>query len=249
MSILNHPTVVEKNNEKTLTRIVEKRVVPVLVKPRIAIIIDDMGHDKRLGKNFLDLKLDLCFSFLPFAPFTRELEEIAYQAGRTILLHLPLEPDNKKWDPGPGALYVNMDYKNVREQFEEDLLDVPHATGINNHMGSLYTENEVVMKNLLSVVKEKELFFVDSYTSPESSGKRLASEAGIETARRDVFLDNIHDKEKVCEQIAKLVEIAEKEGSAIGIGHPVNETLEGLSECMEQYLSRIDMVSVRELLE
>jgi len=217
-------------------------------KPLVAIIIDDMGHDKELGQKFLALDMELSFSFLPLAPFTRLLDDIAYKAGRTILLHLPLQPRGKEWNPGPGALYLGEEQTKVRELFEKNLASVPHAIGVNNHMGSLYTENREAMINLLTLIKEKKLFYVDSFTTSKSVGHLLAKEMGVESARRHVFLDNFLEEEKVCNQLDKLVAVAEKQGFAVGIGHPNKETLQALSGCMPQLNSRIQLVEITKLL-
>ena len=216
--------------------------------PLIAIIIDDMGYADRLGRQLLSLELELSFSFLPFAPFTQELDEIAYKAGRTILLHLPLQPRDNNWNPGPGALSISENKDRLRELFERNLYSVPHATGVNNHMGSIYTENAELMKKLLAIIKDKALFFVDSFTTAKSVGMRQATMAGVKTARRHVFLDNIATEGDVCDQLGKLVEIAEREGGAIGIAHPNQATFMALSSCMDQFSSRVKLVSVTELL-
>ncbi len=143
--------------------------------PRIAIIIDDMGYHRKVGEELINLPLDLTYSFLPGAPFTELLEDHAHQKGRTVLLHLPLEPRDRKWNPGPGALYLG-EMDRQREKIEENLTHVPHAIGINNHMGSLYSEDELHMAALIHIIKEKNLFYVDSFTTAESVGMRLAQE-------------------------------------------------------------------------
>lgn len=226
-----------------------KKIAVVGTKlPRIAIIIDDMGYDEGLGRRLLSLNMNLCFSFLPFAPFTLELDEIAYKSGKTILLHLPMEPTDSEWDPGPGALFLDKEPDQLEELFQKNLDSVPHATGVNNHMGSLYTENKQAMTKLLAVIKEKELFYVDSVTSAKSVGMSLAVSAGVKTARRHVFLDNVLDEEQVCKQLEKLVETAEHHGYGIGIGHPNQVTFTALSKCMKTLSARFKLVSVTELL-
>lgn len=248
VKVTEHSIVFEEPFAPVVPDSIKKRTVVSPELPRIAIIIDDMGYDGQLGRQLLGLDMKLCFSFLPFAPFTRELDEIAYKAGRTILLHLPLQPKSSEWDPGPGALYLGENRDRIQELFEKSLNSVPHATGVNNHMGSLYTENSEAMTILMAMIKEKELFFVDSFTTVESVGARLAVQAGVKTARRHVFLDNILSEEKVCGQLEKLVETAEQQGYGIGIGHPYQVTLLALSKCMDRLSSRVKLVSVTELL-
>lgn len=217
--------------------------------PRVAIIIDDMGYHEKVGEELLALPLQLTFSFLPFASFTRKQEKAAAESGRTVLLHLPMQPQNSEWDPGPGALFLGELEERQQEIFETDLAWVPHAVGVNNHMGSLYTENEQSMRSLLAMIKARDLFFIDSVTSPRSLGSHLALETGVKTARRQIFLDNIHSEEKIRLQVEKLAELAKKQGTAIGIGHPHPETLQALTASIPYLTANVQVVSVRELLQ
>ncbi len=214
---------------------------------KIAIIIDDMGYHADIGKELLALDLNLTFSFLPYAPFTSELEEEAYQRGRTIMLHLPLEPRNLKWDPGPGALYLNVSSPDRRLLFDANLLQVPHATGVNNHMGSRYTESKASMAELVDFLAENELFFIDSFTSAKSKGMMTAMDKGLPTARRHVFLDNKQQQLVICSEIEKLVELSKRQDGAIGIAHPHVETLDALTNCAKHILEQVDLVGAGEL--
>lgn len=216
--------------------------------PLVAIIIDDMGYHKEIGNKLLALPMNVTFSFLAAAPHTAELEEKAFQAGRVILLHQPMEPKGKEWDPGPGALLLSQSKEEQRRLFYENIQAVPHAVGVNNHMGSLYTENRAAMDDLMQLIREEGLFFVDSFTTAKSQGGAAATAAGVLTARRHIFLDNVHSQDKVCEQLQKLVKSAEENGWAIGIGHPNEATLAALTNCHEELLANTRLVSVQELL-
>ncbi len=216
--------------------------------PMVAIIIDDMGYHKKIGNELLALPMNLTFSFLAAAPFTAELEEKAYQAGRCIFLHLPMEPKSKEWDAGPGALFLGQSQEEQGQLFQQNLQAIPHAVGVNNHMGSLYTENREAMDSLMLLLDKEELLFVDSFTTSASMGLIAAQEAGISSARRDIFLDNVHAQDKVCAQLKQLVSRAEKKGWAIGIGHPNAATLAALTNCKGRLLKRVRLVSAQELL-
>ncbi len=217
-------------------------------KPLVAIIIDDMGYRKAIGEQFLKLDMELSFSFLPFGPHTEELSKKARQLGRDILLHLPMEPNDSKWDPGPGALMLSMDKKTIQKIFKKDLAEVPMAIGVNNHMGSRFTSNPKAMRIFLEQVRAKDLFFLDSLTTSKSVGFSTAEAMGIKTLKRDVFLDNDHDRKKIITQLELLIKIAEKRGRAIGIGHPGRETLEAVTEFGNRLNSRVSLVGLHELM-
>lgn len=215
--------------------------------PQVAIIVDDMGYHPEVGRKLLELPFKLTFSFLANAPFTRDLEQKAHAKKRTIMLHLPLEPRNKEWELGPDGLFLG-ELSLQRKLFEKNLMAVPHATGVNNHMGSLYSEDEQHMRELLKIIADKKLFYVDSFTSAGSVGVRLAREIGVKVARRHVFLDNIQTTESVCDQLEKLTHLAEKKGWAIGIGHPFQATYLGLSQCGHQLFENVQLVGVDKLV-
>ncbi len=219
------------------------------ILPKVAIVIDDLGHNEQLGLRFVEFPLELTYSFLPYAAFTGKLEELAFDSGKTVFLHLPLEPKSKKWDPGPGTIYLSDSLEVKEEKLKSSLTEVPHAVGINNHMGSLYTSDIKAMRHLMTLLQGRDLFFIDSFTASNSKGLQAAKESGIMTARRNVFLDNDLDEQKICNQINELVLVAEKQGVAIGIGHPHSETLNALTNCTEMYKDRIDFVSVGEIIE
>lgn len=218
-------------------------------KPGVAIIIDDMGQDQHIGDKLMALDLNLTFSFLPYAPFTPQLEAEAWNRGHDILVHMPMEPKDPQWDPGPGALYVQDSPDKLAEAAENNLARVPHAIGVNNHMGSLFTENRSVMRQFLSMIAGKGMFFIDSVTSGESVGMAEAQEMGIRTAKRNVFLDNIRTQEDICSRLKELICIAREQGGAIGIGHANETTVMALDHCRETLLEYVAVVGIHELVE
>ncbi len=218
-------------------------------KPKVAIIIDDMGFHHKVGLQLLTLDLDISFSFLPHAPFTRELQDKAYQLGRDIMVHLPMEPSDPKWDLGPGGMFLSASDEDLAKITRENIAAIPYAIGANNHMGSKFTRNSHAMRIVLAELKEQELFFVDSVTTGSSIAMAEAEKMGIKTNRRHTFLDNVQDRNKVCEQVKKLIALSHKQGYGIGIGHPFQATMDGLSDCKDKLLQSVDLVPIHELVQ
>ncbi len=218
-------------------------------RPRVALIIDDMGYHRKIGDRLLDLDLNLSFSFLPHAPFAGEQEEKAYQLGRDIMVHLPMEAGDDQWDPGPGGLYLSASADDLLLTLKNNLAAVPHAIGANNHMGSRFTQDRQAMRRVLGELKNQGLFFIDSFTTARSTGMEEARKMGIKTGRRHIFLDNVQNPKKICAQLDKLVTLAEKQNQAIGIGHPHQATLDALRNCGRQLLKQVQVVPVHELVQ
>ncbi|HIJ89762.1 MAG: divergent polysaccharide deacetylase family protein [Desulfobulbaceae bacterium] len=221
---------------------------PSPAKPLVAIVIDDMGNRQNTGKAAIALDLPLSFAFLPFTPFSAELQKEAQAKGRDILLHLPLEPMDPKWHAGPGALTTPMDLETMRTIFLEDLQAVPKAIGINNHMGSRFTSNPQAMRSLLELVRSHDLFFLDSVTAPQSVAYDLAREMGIKAERRTVFLDNDQNPDKIRAQLDLLIKLAGEHGQAVGIGHPYPATLEALRQYQAPLRTQTKMVGIHSLV-
>lgn len=217
--------------------------------PRIAIIIDDMGYDEKIARRFLSLDAPLCFSILPDSPFQQQIASRLHRENKEILVHLPMEPlEYPRVDPGPGALLSNMTPEALIRQVEHDLRIVPFAVGANNHMGSGLTQDGEKMRIILSVLKRKNLFFVDSRTSAKTRCPLVAKGLGLRFAQRQVFLDNVQDAHAIRFQIKRLISIANKRGAAIGIGHPYALTWRVLNEDLDKIKAQVQLVPVSRLV-
>lgn len=218
-------------------------------KPRVALIIDDMGYHQEIGDQLLALDLNLTFSFLPDGPHTNEQKKKAKDMGREILIHLPMEPKSDTWNPGPSALLANDPAETIQTKMQHLLATLPEARGANNHMGSRFTEDAESMRVVMTALKQRSLFYVDSFTTPGSRGLTVARQEGIPTARRHIFLDNVHQPKLVCRQIEQLIAVALKQGKAIGIGHPNQATLLALTMCKKSLLEQVEVVRAGQLVE
>lgn len=196
--------------------------------PRISLIIDDIGFSTFRTRKFLDLGIPITFSILPCLRKSRDLAVKIHEKGHEIMLHQPMEPSNPKIDPGPGALYLGYSADRIGGVIEENLNSVPFAVGVNNHMGSKYTESQDEVNSVLRVINGDGLFFVDSLTSSQSKAYETARRLHMPSACRNRFLDNSLDESAIHFQLRRLIRSAYKYGHAIGIGHPFPETAEAL---------------------
>jgi polysaccharide deacetylase 2 family uncharacterized protein YibQ len=213
---------------------------PAVATPRIAIIIDDVGNRLVEGRRAVALPGPVALAFLPHTPNAQALAEAAHNAGKEVLLHLPLQALEDR-DPGPGALLLDTTEPAFRRIVQENLAAIPHVQGVNTHMGSLLTRHPGHMAWLMEELHAVGgLFFVDSYTAAESVALQLAREAGIPAVRRHVFLDAEISHEGVRLQFARLVAHAQEHGYAVGIGHPFVETM----DVLEDVLARLDEFGV-----
>lgn len=219
------PIVESKNKEPVISKIPSQREIPPL-KPsipegsscKIAIILDDAGYglsDDALL--LLEQGFPLTIAILPNLSFSKETAEIAHKNKAEVILHLPMEAIKNKKDK--GVIGSSMDREKIKEVTNDAISNIPHCVGVNNHMGSKATADREIMEPVLEVLKEKNLYFVDSLTTPKSIAYKLAREMGISSVARDVFIDNNEKREDVLFWLYELIKIGRKKGSAIGIGH------------------------------
>jgi polysaccharide deacetylase 2 family uncharacterized protein YibQ len=194
--------------------------------PRIAIIIDDLGYQIDAGLRAIELPGPVSYAVLPATPNGRVLALMAHQRGKEVLLHLPFESQDRENRDEPGAITLDMSRAAFHDAFASALESVPYAIGVSNHRGSLLTRHPGHMSWLMEEIAAHEgMFFVDSFTTPQSVAMQIAAERGIAAARRHVFLDNDRSAEAIARAFADLAARARRDGLAVGIGHPYPETL------------------------
>ena len=222
-------------------------------KPKISIIVDDVGLSKKYVDQLVKISPNITFAIMPKRPHSVYAAKKAGEYGIDVLLHQPMEPKASSGynadDAGEGVLMVGQPKDLIIAQLNANLASVPNVIGVNNHMGSKFTENEELMRLVMLNLKNKGLFWVDSLTTPNSMGYSLAKEEGVKVARRDVFLDNKKKgKSYVVSQLKKLISKAEKNGYAIGICHPYPQTIQALSEEIPKFNGNVEITPVKSLL-
>lgn len=217
--------------------------------PKIAIIIDDLGYDKYIVEKFLGLDAVLTFSVLPHIPYQKKIANEAFEKGFEIMLHLPMEPEEfPKVDPGPGALLASMSPDELIDQLNKNLDTVPYVKGVNNHMGSKMTTISTQLYQIFSVLKKRDLFFIDSLTTADSLCKPSARLLRIPFAQRDIFLDHIQEPEFIQKQFERLLQVAESHGEAIGIAHPYHVTFEVMNKLIPELKKKAVLVPASEVV-
>ncbi|MCF8091548.1 MAG: divergent polysaccharide deacetylase family protein [Desulfotignum sp.] len=246
-----HPVLYEvfEGMEDARPTVPGSRPEPVDGSIRIALIIDDIGYDKKIALALHDLEPNISFSVLPWSPFGRAISGILADRGAEIMLHLPMEPmEYPKVNPGPGALLAGMPPDVLIAQLEKNMDEVPGACGVNNHMGSRLTTEASQMYQIFTILKKSDLFFIDSVTAPKSQCRAAARLLQVQFGERDVFLDNIQEVAYITGQFARLKKIARKHGGAIGIGHPYPATLETLKIELPKIKGKIKIIPASQIV-
>lgn len=217
--------------------------------PALGIIIDDLGHNYVRGRRVIDMPAPVTLAILPHTAAAARLAKEASAAGRSVILHLPMQ-NGANLSPGPGALRADMDRDTFTATLQRNLDDFGPVSGANNHMGSLLTALRPQMDWLMDELRERELFFIDSRTSAQTQAAFAAEAHGVPHLSRDVFLDNELSPQALQSAFNRALLEARNNGVAVLIGHPHEQTLAFLEQVLPGLEQRegVRVVAVEELV-
>lgn len=215
---------------KPLVDIKRKNQMRAGDKPKIAIVIDDMGMNIKQSRAAIRLPEEITLAFLPYAETVKKMAQDATEDGHEIIMHAPMEPMDSKQNLGPMGLRTSMDYAAFTMEFEKMAESFEGYVGVNNHMGSRLTQSPESMGYLMDQLRQRKLFFLDSRTISSSVAADMADVYGVPYATRDVFLDHEETPEFVADALKKLEQTAKRKGYAIAIGHPKEVTMSALKK-------------------
>lgn len=222
-------------------------------RPRLALIIDDFGNGQKGTDEILNLPVKLTVAVMPFLPTSRSDAEKAHKLGHDVIIHMPMEPKQGRAEwLGPGAITSKLTDGEIRTRMEDAIANVPHAIGINNHMGSKITEDERIMSVVLEVCRKHNLFYIDSKTNYYSIAAKMAKEKGVPGLENDIFLDDVHTVRHVTKQLKLAVRHAASHSTCIAIGHVGalgDRTAAALKAAVPELSKSVRFVGVSELLK
>ncbi len=217
--------------------------------PKIAIIIDDMGVNRRNSLRVIDFDAPLTLAFLPYAQHLEDITAKAKAQNHELMIHMPMQATTNPVSLGPIAIKGNMDKAEILSNMDKAYASFEGFKGVNNHMGSQVTQDPKIMNWVMQSIKAQNLYFIDSKTIGSSVAADIARENGLPTGERDVFLDHQETLEFVKSALAKAERIAAKKGYAILIGHPKDVTIAGLQSWLPDAQKRgFKIVPVSELV-
>ena len=218
-----------------IKKIIDKQILPKRIKGEIAIVLDDWGYNASHLSLLEEINSPITVAILPFLPYSKTVAKFAKQHNIGIIIHMPMEPkEQEKHVLEANTLKTNMSEGKIVTLLDDAFINIAYAQGINNHMGSLATENRKLMGIVFKQLKKRKKFFLDSYVTNNSVCKELAKNNGVRFAKRSIFLDNSSNSAYIRGQLMELASEAETKGSAIGIGHDRKNTLLVLKDVVPQ---------------
>lgn len=221
-----------------------ERLATISRMPKLALVIDDLGQHAARDARVLALPGPVAMAILPDSRHATKLAERANAAGKTIMLHLPMAPAG-----GPYAWQPQLEQAELTRRLHSALAKVPHASGVNNHMGSQMTDQQQPMASLMSELQQRHLFFLDSRTNARTVAAAAAQRVGLASLSRDIFLDDDPSPAAVAAQFRTAVRLARKQGSVVIIGHPYPATLALLEQELPRLRAQgIDWVDIGQMI-
>ncbi len=185
----------------------------------LCVVFDDGGQNVGQLKKCVALPFPVTVAVLPRLPHSAESAAIVRNSGNEVILHQPMQAVNLKVNPGAGAIKPDMTANEVQATLSQNIAEISPIAGMNNHEGSLITEDEVLVSFILQTAQEKGIYFLDSRTSSATKIPSVAMEMGMGWYQRDIFLDNKKTRENYLAELKKGLDIANKKGHVIMIGH------------------------------
>ncbi len=216
--------------------------------PKVTIVIDDLGNSPRVDGSISEISAPLTLAVLPFRPYTSNAVDLFSGNNQVeLILHMPMEPIAEK-DKEEKMLMADMKDSEINALLNQAFEQMNNSVvGMNNHKGSLFTSDEKKMRVVLNELKERNLYFLDSYTHAQSLGFSLSKEMGVATTRRDIFLDGQNNEEYIRGKLYETISFAEENGYAIAIGHARESTIKVLKEEAPTLTNQVDFVKASEL--
>jgi hypothetical protein len=212
--------------------------LPIGNRPAIAVVIDDMGVDRKRTLRAINMQGPLTAAFLPYGRELLRQTRAARRSGHELLVHVPMEPENGEIAPGPNSVGTNMADQEILRRLDWALGRFAGYVGISNHMGSRFTADRRGMTTVLEEISKRGLLFLDSRTTRHTVAARMARDLGIPFAERHVFLDDDPNPAAIASQLKALERTALRDGYAVGIGHPRDNTLDALERWLPALAER-----------
>lgn len=221
----------------------------LLIKPKFILVLDDWGYNLKFIDFLKEVDIPLNIAILPALKYTKDINKQALNFGHEVLLHLPMEPQAKETHKlmEKETILLNMEEDKIKSLINKFLEELPNVKGVNNHMGSLVSQEPKLMGFILKEINKRGLYYLDSLVIKGSVAEEIASQIGLNYYKRDIFLDDINDRKIIIEQLHRAERIAEERGYVIVIGHAREKTIKILEERLPELKKKFQFCKLSSL--
>lgn len=182
--------------------------------PRLAIVVVDEGADVGAARNALKLSAPVTLAIAPTADSAEKTAMAARNAGREVLLLLPMQSDSH-FDTTPNPVAINVPRPELIRRVNWNLAQIDGYVGVMNGAGGEVTRDPQTMRTVLEIIDDEGLAFIDAREHPDSIAGAVARRMAIPAGDRTVEVKPGADAADLGADLASAVIHAEKWGSAI----------------------------------
>ena len=186
---------------------------------QLIFVFDDGGQKLEWLEPFLKLPFPITVAVLPQIAHSKESAARVRSSGNEVILHQPMQSINTAVNPGPGAIKPEMSENEIKSILFNNINEIGPITGMNNHEGSAITADAEKMAAVMQFCSQEGIYFLDSRTNVETKVPYVARELGYSYYERNIFLDNEKTVDNALKELKKGLDLANKNGSVIMIGH------------------------------
>jgi len=220
-------------------------------KPVLALVIDDLGYSYDQAVKVLNLPGQHTYAIIPDTTYSKKIAQLTAKNGQETILHMPMQ-STTSIKIETSALNENMTEVEITSSVKNMISEFPHIKGVNNHMGSRLTEMGYIMRPVMEAIKKfnHKLYFLDSRTTPLSKAYQQALKAGVNTLKRDIFLDYDHvNPESIAFQFKRWTEKAKANGFAIAIAHPHQSSIDLLNKMIPESTDKFEFSPLSQIIK
>jgi len=192
---------------------------PAKNNAQLIFVFDDGGQKLEWLSPFLKLPFPITVAVLPQLAYSKQSAAQIRASGNELILHQPMQAVNAGVNPGPGALKPEMTENEIKSILFNNITEIGPIAGMNNHEGSAITADAEKMALVMQFCSQEGIYFLDSRTNVETKVPYVAKELGYSYYERNIFLDNEKTEANALMELKKGLDLANKNGSVIMIGH------------------------------
>ena len=192
---------------------------PAKNNAQLIFVFDDGGQKLEWLSPFLKLPFPITVAVLPQLAYSKQSAAQIRASGNELILHQPMQAVNATVNPGPGALKPEMTENEIKSILFNNITEIGPIAGMNNHEGSAITADAEKMALVMQFCSQEGIYFLDSRTNVETKVPYVAKELGYSYYERNIFLDNEKTEANALMELKKGLDLANKNGSVIMIGH------------------------------
>ncbi|MDC0864982.1 divergent polysaccharide deacetylase family protein [Rickettsiaceae bacterium] len=197
-------------------------------KPKIAIIVTNLGINRKSTESAMTLPIECGFGFLPYTNNLKPLLHKAKAEGYEIYLYLPLASDNIPNKKKKYSLSSNLSNTENLSRLDAILNSQSNYDGVYSSYKEIFTSNTKSLDMLHEALDTRNLSLVFGKGTAKNTINSKKTNSNI--INPDLIIDTKQDEEFITAQLENLVEIAKKNGTALGYANGFPITIETIKK-------------------